>query len=95
MLHRFDFYAPGSRSHETIYRLESTSPAMPLQRGDLVNPRAWGPNVNKNSLQDKYKAGRVLRVRNLEHFLFEVDDEMIHTIGVFTEALEDVAASRA
>lgn len=96
MRYRIDFYKPNSRSKEAIHRIEAAAPFMPLQRDDLINPSTWSEKANLASIEDLFKAGCVLRVRGIEHhFISNGNGIITHCIGVYTEAIENVPASRA
>jgi hypothetical protein len=60
------------------------APFLPLHPGDLINPRAW--TLLDHTGPFAYKLLRVLRV---EHGIAEFDDQVIHMILVYTQAVPE------
>ena len=92
-----EIYLPGNHGYDVACSLESDRPFLTIEKGDLINPRAWNSHYAQNCSADEHPPyGAVLRVTGIEHFLFQADDGSLtgHKIGVFTEALSDVAESR-
>lgn len=92
-----EFYLPGSRGSDVVCTIESDVPFLPLQVGDLVNPRAWTTHYHQSINSDQSsKFGVLLRVVGFEHFLFMEEEHGLrgHKIGVFTQAVDDIAESR-
>jgi hypothetical protein len=92
-----EIYSPGSRGSDVTCTIESDEPFMPLQVGDLINPRAWTTDchhlVNSNN-PSKY--GVLLKVIGVEHFIFMEDEHGFvgHKLGVFTAAVDDIEDAR-
>jgi hypothetical protein len=96
MRYRLFIYKPGGKK-TVAHTLESDSPFLAINKGDLLNPRCWGEQASTNLAEDKaqFRYGIMLQVTGLEHFIVESDGKVVsHGMGVFTEALEDIAESR-
>ncbi len=88
-----EVYAPGTRGSDVVCHIESDFPFLPIQNGDLLNPRVWDTHAQVNS--DPSQFGIILRVIGTEHFIIETETGFSqHKLGIFTEALDDVAESR-
>jgi hypothetical protein len=69
----------GPRETDTVLiNLPSTTPFMPIERGDLLDPRGW-PDGG-----DLTRAGKALRVTDVEHII----QEGLHKIMVYTRAVD-------
>ena len=73
-----EVYEPGS-ADDVWVAFSSTTPFMPIQAGDILNPGLW-PNSNSPM--------RVLRVINIEHFIWEARGDVKHKVLIFTEEVE-------
>lgn len=90
-----EVYAPGSRSLDVVCTIESDEPFLPIHVGDLLNPRTWDSHYCSAVNSQPSKFGIVLRVIGIEHYIFQKDEGFSqHKLGIFTEALDDVAESR-
>jgi hypothetical protein len=96
--YRLEIYPPGNEGYDVVCHIESDEPFLPIQRGDLINPRTWNAQ-NSGNLQVSHgetEFGIVLRVTGIEHFIVQRDDNEFsqHKLGVFTEAVDDIAENR-
>jgi hypothetical protein len=99
MLKRYvlEIYLPGNRGYDVACYMESDEPFLPIQKGDIINPRTWTSHYSSNlrASYGKTKFGIVLRVSGIEHFIVQTEEGFSqHKLGIFTEALDDVAESR-
>jgi hypothetical protein len=79
-----EIYVPGSI--ETVVQVfESEDSFQTISEGDLLNPHTW-------EIPD-YQ-GSILRVVNIEHFIWEIDGTVEHKIGVMTEEVGDTHEQR-
>lgn len=96
-----DIYPPnGAGKDFFLNRIQSETPFLTIQRGDLISPHQWskfGRNNFKSEFKD-YEYDVVLRVIGIEHFIIEEseDNEPIanHRICIYTEAVEDTEEAR-
>jgi hypothetical protein len=98
--YELEIYGPGETAFDgdATCNFESAQPFLPIQRGDLVNPRVWTTHYQE---QLKYhhpptEYGTLLRVTAVEHIICQRDDLSFstHKVCIYTEALDDVAESR-
>jgi hypothetical protein len=94
-----EIYLPGNSGYDAACVIESDLPFLQIQKGDFINPRTWpsGYSANLHAYIDnnKYPYGIVLRVTAIEHFIILKQDGFTqHKLGIFTEAVDDVAESR-
>lgn len=94
-----EIYLPQNPGSDTACTIEADEPFLPIQRGDLINPRTWTSHYFNNlrgSLDEgEYPYGVLLRVTGVEHFLIQREEGFSqHRLGVFTEAVSDTAESR-
>jgi hypothetical protein len=93
-----DIYLPGNSGDDIACHMESDDPFLPIQKGDLINPRTWNPHYFSNLRSDvgENPYGIVLRVTGTEHYIIQQEDESMsnHRICIFTEAVSDVAENR-
>ncbi|MGA2516891.1 MAG: hypothetical protein ABSG44_10090 [Thermodesulfobacteriota bacterium] len=54
----------------------SSSPFMPISVGDIINPRLWPGSEPPQ---------KVLRVLNVEHIIWELNDTVKHKMLIFTD----------
>jgi hypothetical protein len=98
MRYTVEIYLPGNLGLDAACSFEVSEPLFPFAKGDIINPRVWSSHYHNNlrSQVPNYPHGVVLRVTGVEHFLTMDQNGVVghHQIGVFTEALDDVAASR-
>ena len=78
-----EIYGPDS-SHDVFKSFESDTPFLAINKGDLINARVFS---------DEYK-GKIFRVKNTEHIIWENNGEIKHKICVFTNSVEDSIESR-
>ena len=92
-----EIYLPGNAGTDVACSIESDEPFLPVQRGDLINPRTWTAHYSTNlqsHVADRQN-GAVLRVTGIEHFIIQRESGFSqHKLGVFTQAVDDVAESR-
>jgi hypothetical protein len=93
-----DIYLPNNPGTDVTFHAESDKPFLPIQKGDLINPRTWNSHYSSSLRASTAETpyGIILRVTGVEHFIVQQEDESLsrHGIGVFTEAVSDVAESR-
>ena len=93
-----EIYLPDNPGSDSACLLDSDEPFLTIQKGDLINPRTWNSHYSGNlkASTDQKTYGIVLRVTGAEHFISQREDGTIieHRIGIFTEAVEDVAENR-
>lgn len=89
-----EIYLPGNSGYDVAYTIESDHPFMPIAKGDFINPRTWPTHNYQQIDHEQCPHGVLLRVTGLEHFITEVNGVAKHKIGIFTEAIDDVAESR-
>lgn len=91
-----EIYSPGCWD-DVLCSVESDTPFLPIQKGDVINPRTWSSHYSAK-LKDAYEErefGVVLKVVGIEHFIVEYKDDFTqHKLGVFTTVLDDVKESR-
>lgn len=91
----YEIYGPSDCGADIVGYIESDEPLLPIQRGDLLNPRTWDPHYAEIAYQSGgFKYGTILRVTGFEHFILESAGHVKHKVGVFTEAVEDLAENR-
>jgi hypothetical protein len=78
-----EIYEPGSTT-DVLVSFTSPSPFMPIEYGSLIDPKAWG---------NSDRPGKVLRVLNVEHGIWETD-AITHRLRVFTEEVQDTSEMR-
>jgi len=81
---------PGS-GYTPAFSFEAVGPFLAIQKGDLLNPRAWvaPKHETPESLHDK-----VLVVESVEHMLWHVGDVLTHKIVAHTRAIPDRQEAR-
>ena len=98
--YELEIYAPGETAFDgdPTCNFESAQPFLPVQKGDLINPRVWTTHYQE---QLSYhhppgKYGTLLRVTAVEHIIVQRDDLSfsIHKVCIYTEALDDIEQSR-
>jgi hypothetical protein len=92
-----EVYLPGNLGTDVACSIESDEPFLPIQRGDLINPRTWTAHYSGNlqSHVQEREYGVVLRVTGVEHFILQREVGFgQHKLGIFTEAVDDVEGSR-
>ncbi len=88
-----EVYAPGSRGMDVVCYIESDESFLPIQKGDLLNPRVWETSGAVNSEPSQF--GMILRVTGIEHFIIQREPGFSqHKLGIFTEQVDDVQESR-
>lgn len=96
--YKLEIYPPGNHGLDVVCVVESDVPFLPIQKGDLLNPRSWNSQNSGNlrAAHGETEYGIILRVTGVEHFISqrEDDDFFQHKLGVFTEAVEDVMENR-
>lgn len=76
---------PPNNNLDPVALLQAKAPFGSISIGDLINPR---------DLSQEY-FGKLLRVINIEHFIWQIEDSHIgHKIMVFTEAVDDTEETR-
>ena len=81
--YQLQIFSPGSAELAPLH-MKATTPFMPIQRGDLFNPR-YGSDF---SHVDKIR-GKLLRVTSVEHGIQEFEDQIVHYVRVYGEAVPD------
>src|SRR5688572_25031782 len=97
MKYRLQFYVPGHRGYDVAHAVEADEPFHSINRGDIVNIASWPPHTASSLERAKegFSYGIALRVTGVEHFIGESDGRvMTHALGIFTEAISNVAESR-
>ena len=100
MTYALHIYLPGNSGYDVGATLESEEPFLPIQRGDVINPRTFNSHYASHARGDvdpeQFPHGIVLRVTGFEHFIVQNEENEItrHGIGIFTEAIHDVAETR-
>jgi hypothetical protein len=86
-----EFYDAGSTRHESICVIESAVPFLPIQKGDLINPRAW-----EKHYAEQAPAGALLKVVGIEHFIVWRPEigHFEHKLGIFSLAVRDTDEAR-
>ncbi len=79
-----EIYEPNTTS-DVLFTAESDQPFSSISKGDLINPRLF-PNFDYN--------GQILKVRNIEHMVWETAGVVKHKICIFTEPVEDSPETR-
>lgn len=94
-----DIYLPGNPGYDVACHIESDDPFLPIQKGDIINPRTWSSHYSSllktsyNESERKY--GIVLRVTGIEHFIMQNEGGFSqHKLGIFTEAIDDIPETR-
>lgn len=75
-------YAPDS-DDEVWMRFGSDSPFLALSKGDLINPAIW-PDTERRVLAEQ----NMLRVVDVEHIIWEAEEQIKHAVLVYTEEIE-------
>ena len=78
MEYMLEVYAPGSMKDVWVY-FESSSPFLPINVGDLINPGIW---------EGSQSPMKILRVVSVEHIIWEINSDVKHKLMVFTEEIE-------
>ena len=91
-----EIYLPGNSGSDVACTIESDEPFLPIQRGDLINPRTWTSHYASNLASYRpSQYGILLRVIGIEHFIIQRDEGFSqHKLGIFTEAVDDLDTSR-
>lgn len=95
--YQLEIYRPNNSGYDSCCFMESDSPFLPIQKGDLINPRTWNSHYSNIYTEfPEFEYGIILRVTGFEHFIVQREDGFIssHKIGIFTEAISDIAESR-
>lgn len=77
-----EIYEPDS-AHDVLITFSSNSAFMAISKGDILNSRTWDKGIKG-----------VLKVVNVEHVIWEVEDHVAHKIMVFTKEVEDTGELR-
>lgn len=93
-----EIYPPNNLGLDVTCRMESEEPFLPIQRGDLINPRTWSKHYY-DQLQSYHPSqyGIVLRVIGIEHVIVQEPDGdgfIHHTLRIYTQAADDLEESR-
>ncbi len=80
--HNVQIFAPGDYE-ASIISVDSAAPLMPLNIGDLINPR-YSDLSHLDELKDK-----LLRVTSVEHGINTVGEEIRHYVRIYTKAEPD------
>ena len=81
-------FSPGDACDSSL-QMDSSTPFMQFQRGDLINPRFGDAFSQFDDLKDK-----VLRVVNVEHALEEMENSIRHYVRIYTTAVPDRPETR-
>jgi hypothetical protein len=94
-IYELEFYAPDRTSRDDIVCLIRSSEAfLPIQTGDLINPRLWSPGALE-MLRNFCPDGMLLKVLGVEHMIQELQDQLIlHKICISSTAIPDAPAAR-
>lgn len=84
MKYTLEIYLPGS-GDEVDKVFESDTPFMAINVGDILNNRLWESGTEE---------GKILRVKKLEHYIWEAQGVTKHKIGVITEAVNNDESAR-
>lgn len=79
-----EIYSSGS-IEDTEAVIESDTPFMAMNVGDILNSRMWETGSGD---------GKLLKVVKLEHFIWQNGEKAMHKIGVMTESVEDTEEVR-
>jgi hypothetical protein len=91
-----EIYLPGNSGRDVTCLIESDEPFLPIQKGDVINPRSWTHHYFE-TLQSYHPSefGVLLKVTGVEHFIFQREDGFSqHKLGIFSVAVDDLEESR-
>lgn len=93
-----EIYPPGNSGRDVACFVESDSPLLAIHAGDLIGPGSWDSHwveALRTFRGDFPPHGILLRVSGVLHMIIARDNGVTqHKLGVFTEALDDIDASR-
>lgn len=85
MKYELEIYEPNSKL-DTLQNFISNSPFMPVSKGEILNPAFFSGYSNN--------PGKILRVTQVEHIIFEAHSDVVQKILVFTEEIDNKPESR-
>jgi hypothetical protein len=80
--YRIEIYEDCFSGHPAASFYGST-PFLVVSVGDYIVEKAWEPVFSK-----KLKSGQTLRVKGIEHMLFQGKNDIIHSLGVCVEIVD-------
>jgi hypothetical protein len=76
--YQLEIYEPGS-ARDVLMFFSSELPFMNLNKGDIVNPGIWTKTISPM---------KVLRIRAIEHLIWETTEAIKHKIMIYSEEVD-------